>query len=345
MRNNGIATINNSTFSGNSASFGGGVTNTRNRTLTLNNCTFSGNFATFNSNAGGGIRNDGTLNYSRTIIANSLSGGDCSNTSTIGTNSFNLVEDSTCSATYSGDPGLGVLADNGGPANTHALQPGSIAIDVVPNNTSTNNIDQRGAVRDYDGNGVSSSNEGDIGAYEYRAPTQQCGLTTSTNYTVENVTLNFSTLGSLTCVTVDEMGPNVSHLLATGPGASGVGIQTGNWWHITGNGSGFNVSITLPYATADNNSRVCKYPGNLGGYGRDCDDGTNTTYVSNSSVTRSGITSFSDWAVGDYVGPTAVTVANLQVHSATPVVAALLAVTLIFAGGLTALHLRRKSTR
>ena len=88
---------------------------------------------------------------------------------------------------------------------------------------------------------------------------------TGTDITIGNVTFNFSNLGSLGCVTVDEMGPGVDHLLATGPGAGGDGVQTNNWWHITGVGTGFNVAINLPYSGADGDSRACKWPGLLGG--------------------------------------------------------------------------------
>jgi hypothetical protein len=323
--------------------------------LTINNCTFTGNSAT---NNGGGIRNNRTLNINHSIIAGNTaaSGAEVYNTGTINANNYNVFSHSgltTAQAFFGFTPGTNdynassdasntalnstlntTLADNGGPTWTHALITGSPAIDYAPSTACTsspvNGIDQRGAVRNYDGDGQGSTgNECDSGAYEYRAPTQQCGLTLGIPVTVENVTFNFTNLGTLTCVTVDEMGPSVNHLLATGPGASGVGIQTGNWWHISGNGSGFSVSITLPYGTADNNSRVCKYPGNLGGYGWDCDDGTNTTYVSNASVTRSGVTSFSDWAVGDYVGPTALHLTYLNGHTLFRVWYAIIAVTAI----------------
>jgi hypothetical protein len=101
------------------------------------------------------------------------------------------------------------------------------------------------------------------------------------------------------------MGPGVDHPLATGPGSSGVGIQTGNWWHITGNGSDFSVDLTLPYSGADADSRVCRWPGGLGGYGWNCGNDANTSPGAG-TVTRTGVDSFSDWAVGDHVGPTAV---------------------------------------
>src|SRR5262249_39436006 len=76
--------------------------------------------------------------------------------------SNNLVEDgSGLPGWLSGDPGLGELKDNGGPTWTHALLPGSRAIDagdntLVPSGGST---DQRG--RDRFVNGVT-----DLGALE-----------------------------------------------------------------------------------------------------------------------------------------------------------------------------------
>jgi hypothetical protein len=139
--------ITNSTFSGNSALYGGGIINYG--ALMITNSTLSGNIAT---NNGGGIYNDtAPLNYANTIIANSPSGGDCYNLSSIGTNTNNLVEDTTCSATFSGDPNLGALADNGGSTQTLVLLTGSSAINAGDDTTCTNapvgNLDQRGVTR------------------------------------------------------------------------------------------------------------------------------------------------------------------------------------------------------
>jgi hypothetical protein len=139
----GTLTVANSTFSGNTADNGGGLINIG--TATVTNSTFSGNTAN-----GGGINNAGTLHYANSILANST-GGDCVNSGTIGTNLNNLVEDGSCSATLSGDPNLGVLANNGGSAQTFALLTGSTAMDAGDDPTCAaapvSGLDQRGAPR------------------------------------------------------------------------------------------------------------------------------------------------------------------------------------------------------
>ena len=175
LDNYGTATLTNSTLSGNSATNAGGISNNNSATLTMTNSTISNNSAT----NGGGIYNQGTLNYANTIIANSTTGADCVNSGgTIGTNTNNLVEGGTCSATLSGDPALGPLADNGGPTFTHALLTSSPAIgaglnSVCADNPGPNNLDQRGLTRPQGTNC-------DIGAYESNTQ-QEFSLVVNTN--------------------------------------------------------------------------------------------------------------------------------------------------------------------
>ncbi|MBW6466871.1 MAG: hypothetical protein K0B06_10230, partial [Brevefilum sp.] len=127
--NVGTLYITNSTLSGNLAGLnGGGILN--DDMLTLLNVTLNGNSAVRH---GGGIINfsGNTLNFINTIIAHSTNGGDCLNNGTIHADStHNLVTDGSCGALLDDDPMLGPLANNGGPTLTHALLPGSPAIDA-----------------------------------------------------------------------------------------------------------------------------------------------------------------------------------------------------------------------
>ena len=200
--NYGVLTLNNSTVTGNSAANGGGICNRL--VLTLNNSTVSGNSAT---NEGGGIYNgnasdlrlnsttfsgnsaaDGgaifnanarIVEIKNSILANSTSGGDCRGTATSPSGDHTLIEDSgqTCGLTDGAngnivglDPVLDVLADNGGPTPTHALLPGSPAINA---GDTTLTIDQRGIARPQDG-------VDDIGAFELGNPIKVTALLTVT---------------------------------------------------------------------------------------------------------------------------------------------------------------------
>ncbi len=177
-------TITGSTFSGNTAGSGGGIFVNRG-TLTLVNSTLSGNSGggfcgvgttlsncTVTGNSGGGIQGNVTVTMANTIVAGNSAGfGDCNGTIT--SNGYNLIQDtSTCSIV--GDPTgnitgrdaqLGLLVDNGGPTQTHALLPSSPAIDAgnpIPPGSgggACRPTDQRGVLRP---KGVAC----DIGAYE-----------------------------------------------------------------------------------------------------------------------------------------------------------------------------------
>jgi hypothetical protein len=161
--NAGTLTVTNSTISGNSAiMIGGGIHNEG--TLTVTNSTISGNDAL----SGGGIdHNHGTLTLAHSILASN--GRDCqarADFTTVIDGGYNIVQDGSCISaptSFEADPLLGPLADNGGPTMTHALLPGSPAIDAIPQGISgcgtTIINDQRGVTRP-------QGSACDIGAYE-----------------------------------------------------------------------------------------------------------------------------------------------------------------------------------
>ncbi len=161
--NIGALTINNSTISGNTAAAnGGGISlfSAVAASATINNSTITGN----NASTGGGIINSGmTTSLTNNIVADQLSGADCSGTIT--SSGYNLESGISCGFTAAGDlqntnPMLGPLASNGGLTMSHALLAGSSAIDA---GTCTVAMDQRGVAKPQD---VTC----DIGAYEYSAP-------------------------------------------------------------------------------------------------------------------------------------------------------------------------------
>jgi CSLREA domain-containing protein len=159
-----MLTLTNSTVSGNTAvhdadnvgSSGGGIRNSGGE-VTLDNTTVSRNTAT----DGGGISSGGgTVVVRNTIIAQNAT-ADCAGTIT--SLGHNLDGGVSCALSGPGDlsagtAALGPLQDNGGPTWTHALLPGSAAIDAGDPNTCQP-IDQRGVARP-------QGPVCDIGAYE-----------------------------------------------------------------------------------------------------------------------------------------------------------------------------------
>lgn len=166
-------TLQNSTISGNSAgkSFGlsgGGIIN-YNATLTIKNSTFSNNSAYL----AGAIHNSAaTLSIGNTVLDTGGSGANIVNSGTGMSQGYNLSsDDGGCYLNGPGDqintdPLLGPLQDNGGPTLTHALLPGSPAIDTGdPNFTPPPFYDQRGPGFDRVVNA-----RVDIGSFEVQEP-------------------------------------------------------------------------------------------------------------------------------------------------------------------------------
>ena len=134
---------------------GGGIWNApySDGVLTLTNSTVSGNEA---NQSGAGIyiyRGDrgGYTTVIDTIVAdNGTTTPNCN--SALGSLGYNLTDDDSCGFTAPGDlvvadAMLGPLADNGGPTETHALLPGSPAIDAGSPDCPPPDTDQRGVLR------------------------------------------------------------------------------------------------------------------------------------------------------------------------------------------------------
>lgn len=155
--NYGMLTISNSTVSGNTAypangysGVAGGILNRTNSILTITHSTVSDNLANGN---GDSIRNSAALRVGNTILKVGTSGSNIVNSSpgTVISDGYNLSSDSGGGfLTATGDqinanPLLGSLQNNGGPTFTHALLPGSLAINAGnPNFVGPASYDQRG---------------------------------------------------------------------------------------------------------------------------------------------------------------------------------------------------------
>jgi len=202
-------TIDDSLITANLANAAGGIYNPS--TLLVRNSTISGNTATLGgggiiANAGGCIPRGGCFGavfenvtvtenqsprgsgvsllpvssagatFTGSIVANNRISSNCG-PSAISSGGYNLSTDDSCQLTAIGDrqnvaPLLGSLADNGGPTLTHALLPGSPAIDAGPTSNCPA-ADQRGQPRPVDGDGDSKA-RCDIGAFEAPTPPPGC---------------------------------------------------------------------------------------------------------------------------------------------------------------------------
>lgn len=213
--NSGTMTITNSTLSSNSAGTGGGIFNIG--TANVSFTTMSGNFVLNNGNAGGIFNAPTTsiMNIKNSIVANST-GGDCSNGGTFNATGTNFTTNGTCPGFTVVTPAqlnLGPLGDNGGNTQTHALLPGSVAIDAAPDctdvfenpgsskigaPTATVTTDQRGV-------GRPQGSACDVGSYEFvpctTTPTVICpeNLAPPTDATHCSAVVEFSAVADCPC--------------------------------------------------------------------------------------------------------------------------------------------------
>jgi hypothetical protein len=123
-----------------------------------------------------------------------------------------------------------------------------------------------------------------------------CGLTPGTYafHPTHTVTVSVSTVGTIDCLRVQRVEEDHPNRIGE---AGGSGVGWGRYWVISatnstgGAASGYSATLVLPRDGAAD-PKVCRY---AGGAGWDCvRDG-----FDGSSVWRAGITSFSDWAVGN----------------------------------------------
>ncbi len=187
----GTLTVTNSTFDSNSAFVGGGIENDDPATVT--NSTFADNFADF---FGGGIDNSAPLTITNTTIASNSdgiagTGTPILNNTIVALNTYediagtvssssadNLIGTGGSGGLTSGtngnqvgvaNPGLGPLADNGGPTQTIALLAGSPAINAGSNALAVDPATNQPLLYDQRGPGFPRIVGGtvNIGAYEY----------------------------------------------------------------------------------------------------------------------------------------------------------------------------------
>ena len=118
---------------------------------------------------GGGIVSGGPNTSLQNSLLATNPGGNCSGSVLDSGHNLSFAG-AGCPASFAiSDPNLGPLQDNGGPAQTISLAPGSAAIDQVPSSgAGCPTTDERG-VRRPNGSGC------DIGAYEVAPPTATTG--------------------------------------------------------------------------------------------------------------------------------------------------------------------------
>jgi hypothetical protein len=204
--NNATLTILNSTLSGNSSTstgFGAGAIFNYARegdtTVTVRNCTISGNTSgfgiggigndaywgtatlevlntTFSGNTGLGIYNNdlplgvANLTLGHTLLAKGAGGINLFNNGSVTNLGFNFADDDSAGAFATQVPSLllAPLADNGGPTRTHALLPGSPAIDA-----GAGNLPNAWQIADV----TSALNSGGIAYHQTLTPVQRTAAT------------------------------------------------------------------------------------------------------------------------------------------------------------------------
>lgn len=226
--NNGVTTITSSTFSNNTALASSGAIYNQG-TLTITNSTFSGNqagdwggamwnnnilsvrYSTFSHNraasGGGAVYLQASATILASVFANSTNhAGTVNIADCVGGLGFvsqggNIIESNSCLGTLlgtdtTGDPGLGALADNGGPTMTHALLDGSIAINRGQYGTCLVLVDQRGVVRECTVDNPADSGSYEIGSLDSGPPETTIDSETPSTSPTNSISITFTFSGT-----------------------------------------------------------------------------------------------------------------------------------------------------
>ena len=238
LNNAGSTRIINSSISGNSTNLGGGAgIDSSQQPLTLINTTITNNRAAL---FGGGIttHGDNTVTMRNTIVAGNFQGSnpngpadDIRGTGAVdSTSSFNLIGTCNGCGISNGtnnnqvgvaNPGLGPLANNGGPTQTHALLPGSGAINAGSNALA---VDQNSNALTTDQRGVGFSRivnaTVDIGAFESRGFSISTSSGTPQSATITTV-FNLLLMATVSSAFGEPVDGGQVTFTAPGSGASG----------------------------------------------------------------------------------------------------------------------------
>ncbi|HET6892524.1 MAG TPA: Ig-like domain-containing protein, partial [Pyrinomonadaceae bacterium] len=245
--NSGTINAVNTTISGNSTPGSGGGILTFNANLTLTNVTVTNNRAS----QGGGIVATGFVLLKNTIMSGNFSGASPSTTPDDiqfliqPSSSFNLIGTCNSCGVSNGvnnnqvgvtNPGLGPLANNGGPTQTHAILAGSSALDAGSNSFVVNPpfigpsfTDQRGTGfnRIVDGPDADTIATVDIGACETQVTLENIADAVTNEDTQIIIPFEIDDRASITSITATSdnqtLVPNdPNHILVTDAGATEV---------------------------------------------------------------------------------------------------------------------------